>query len=113
MKFYEFEKHLVVLEHFVAMAPLFASDNFMKKLSDEQREQVLRAATDAGIEMRQQVSNETAEVRKWLVEEGGMAMTTPDKADFVEAGKKVQNEFAEKRGAQFQELVAKIQAAAN
>jgi tripartite ATP-independent transporter DctP family solute receptor len=113
MKFYEFEKHLVVLEHFVATAPLFASDNFMKKLSDEQREQILHAATDAGIEMRKRVANETAEVRKWLVEEGGMAMTTPDKADFVEAGKMVQNEFAEKRGAEFQELVAKIQAAAN
>lgn len=113
MKFYEFEKHLVVLEHFVAMAPLFASDNFMKKLSDEQREQILRAATDAGIEMRAQVANETAEVRKWLVEEGGMEMTTPDKAAFVEAGKKVQNEFAEKRGAEFIELVEKIQAAAN
>ncbi len=113
MKFYEFEKHLVVLEHFVAMAPLFASDNFMKKLSDEQREQILRAATDAGIEMRKQVANETAEVRKWLVEEGGMSMTTPDKVDFVEAGKKVQDEFAAKRGAEFQELVAKIQAAAN
>ncbi len=113
MKFYEFEPHLVVLEHFVAMAPLFASDNFMRKLSDEQREQILRAATDAGIEMRKQVANETAEVRQWLVEKGGMTMTTPDKADFVEAGKKVQNDFAEKRGEAFVELVAKIQAAAN
>jgi TRAP-type C4-dicarboxylate transport system substrate-binding protein len=46
------------------------------------------------------------------VDEGGMAMTTPDKAAFVEAGKKVQNEFAAKRGAEFQDLVAKIQAAA-
>ncbi|MCP4185887.1 TRAP transporter substrate-binding protein [Pseudopelagicola sp. nBUS_20] len=112
MKFYEFEKHLVVLEHFVAMAPLFASDNFMKKLSDEHREQIIRAATDAGIEMRKQEANKTAEVRQWLVDEGGMVMTTPDKAAFVEAGKKVQNEFAEKRGAEFQGLVAKIQAAA-
>lgn len=112
MKFYEFEPHLVVLEHFVAMAPLFASDAFMKKLSDEQREQILRAATDAGIEMRAQVANETAEVRDWLVKEGGMAMTTPEKADFIEAGKKVQNQFAEQRGEAFLELVGKIQAAA-
>ncbi len=112
MKFYEFEPHLVVLEHFVAMAPLFASDAFMKKLSDEQREQILRAATDAGIEIRAQVANETAEVRDWLVKEGGMAMTTPEKADFIEAGKKVQNQFAEQRGEAFLELVGKIQAAA-
>jgi TRAP-type C4-dicarboxylate transport system substrate-binding protein len=113
MKFYEFEPHLVILEHFVAMAPLFASDNFMKKLSDEQREQILRAATDAGAEMRSQVANETSEIRQWLVEKGGMAMTTPDKAEFVEAGKSVQDMFAKKRGKDFVDLVKKIQAAAN
>jgi len=112
MKFYEFEPHLVILEHFVSMAPLFASDNFMKKLSDEQREQILRAATDAGIEMRNQVATETEDVRNWLVNEGGMKMTRPDLTDFVEAAKGVQNEFAEKRGADFVELVGKIQAAA-
>ena len=112
MKFYEFEPHLVILEHFVAMAPLFASDNFMKKLSDEQREQILRAATDAGIEMRKQVATETEDVRNWLVNEGGMKMTRPDLTDFVEAAKVVQNDFAEKRGAEFVELVGKIQAAA-
>ncbi len=112
MKFYEFEKHLVILEHFVAMAPLFASDPFMKRLSDEQREQILRAATDAGAEFRKQVLNETEEVRTWLSTEGGMAMTRPDKKDFIEAAKKVQQAFAEKRGADFIELVGKIQSAA-
>jgi len=30
MKFFEFQPNLVILEHFVAFAPLFASDNFMK-----------------------------------------------------------------------------------
>ena len=113
MKFYEFEPHLVILEHFVAMAPLFASDNFMKKLSAEQRKQIKRAATDAGAEMRAQVANETSEIRKWLVEKGGMAMTTPDKAEFVKAGKTVQDMFAKKRGKEFVDLVKKIQAAAN
>lgn len=113
MKFYEFEPHLVILEHFVAFAPLFASDNFMKKLSDEQREQIMRAATDAGKEFADQVASETEEVRQWLVTEGGMQRTDPDKADFVEAAKGVQQEFAEKRGADFVDLVEKIQAAAN
>ena len=112
MKFYEFEPHLVILEHFVAFAPLFASDNFMKKLNDEQREQIMRAANDAGAEFAAQVASETEEVRNWLATEGGMAMTTPDKADFVEAAKGVQQEFAEKRGEAFVELVTKIQAAA-
>ena len=113
MKFFEFEPHLVILEHFVAFAPLFASDNFMKKLNDEQREQIMRAATDAGAEFAAQVASETQEVREWLVNEGGMAMTTPDKGDFVEAAKAVQASFAEKRGAEFVELVEAIQAAAN
>lgn len=112
MKFYEFEPHLVILEHFVAMAPLFASDHFMKKLTDEQREQIRRAAADAGAEFRVEVLNETEEVRKWLSTEGGMAMTRPDKADFIAAAKKVQDDFAAKRGADFVDLVKKIQSAA-
>ncbi len=112
MKFYEFEPHLVILEHFVAMAPLFASDSFMKRLSDDQRAQIIKAAEDAGAEFRVQVLNETEEVRTWLSTEGGMAMTRPDKADFIEAAKGVQNDFAEKRGAEFVELVNAIQSAA-
>ena len=112
MKFYEFEPHLVILEHFVAMAPLFASDHFMKRLSDEQREQIQRAATDAGAEFRQQVLNETEEVRAWLSTEGGMAMTRPDKTDFIAAAKGVQQAFAEERGEEFVELVNQIQSAA-
>jgi len=67
---------------------------------------------DAGTEMRKQGLNETEEGRDWVVKEGGMKMTRPDKADFVEAAKGVQDEFAEKRGEAFVELVKKIQAAA-
>ena len=112
MKFFEFEPHLVILEHFVAFAPLFASDNFMKKLNDEQREQIMRAANDAGAQLAKEVATETQEIRDWLVSEGGMAMTTPDKADFVEAAKGVQADFAKNRGAEFVALVEAIQAAA-
>lgn len=112
MKFYEFEPHLVILEHFVAMAPLFASDSFMKRLSDEQREQILKAAEDAGAEFRQQVLNEGEEVRAWLASEGGMAMTRPDKTDFIKAAQTVQQAFAEKRGQEFVDLVNEIQKAA-
>ncbi len=112
MKFFEFEPHLVILEHFVAFAPLFASDNFMKKLTDEQRAQVIEAAEAAGAEFAAQVANETEEVRAWLVEEGGMARTDPDKADFVKAAKMVQDDFAAKRGDDFVALVKAIQDAA-
>ena len=113
MKFYEFEPHLVILEHFVSFAPLFASDNFMKKLNDEQREQIIRAANDAGTEFAKQVATETEEIRDWLATEGGMAMTTPDKTDFVEAAKGDQAQFSEQRGPEFVELVGRIQAAAD
>lgn len=112
MKFYEFEPHLVILEHFVSMSPLFASDAFMKRLSDEQRAMVLQAAEDAGAELARQVETETEEIRQWLVDEGGMKMTRPDKAGFIEAAKTVQIEFAEERGPEFVEMVTAIQNAA-
>lgn len=112
MKFYEFEKNLVILEHFVAMAPLFASDAFMNKLTAEQKEQILKAANDAGAEFRKEVANEGEEVRAWLASEGGMAMTRPDKADFIKAAQGVQKDFAEKRGQEFIDMVAEINAAA-
>ena len=112
MKFFEFEPHLVILEHFVAFAPLFASDAFMKRLSDEQRALIQDAAAAAGAEFAAQVANETEEVRKWLVDEGGMAMTRPDKTDFITAAQGVQASFAEQRGAEFVDLVKAIQDAA-
>ncbi|MEL6101147.1 MAG: TRAP transporter substrate-binding protein [Pseudomonadota bacterium] len=112
MKFFEFEPHLVILEHFVAFAPLFASDAFMKRLSDEQRALIQDAAAAAGAEFAAQVANETEEVRKWLVDEGGMAMTRPDKTDFITAAQGVQASFAEQRGTEFVDLVKAIQDAA-
>lgn len=113
MKFYEFEPYLVILEHFVSFSPLFASDHFMKRLNDEQRDIIMRAAEQASIAYAKEVETETEVVRNWLATEGGMAMTTPDKTDFVAAAKEVQDEFAAKRGDDFVELVKKIQAEAN
>lgn len=112
MKFYEFEPHLVILEHFVAFAPLFASDHFMKRLSDEHRDDIMRAAAAAGAALAEEVATETQEIRDWLATEGGMAMTVPDKTDFVAAAKGVQDEFAASRSDDFRELLAMIRAAA-
>ncbi|NSY41341.1 TRAP transporter substrate-binding protein [Leisingera sp. ANG59] len=113
MKFYEFEPHLVILEHFVAMSPIFASDHFMKRLTGEQRAAIMKGAELASNEMREEFQAETEETRNWLVTEGGMTMTRPDKADFIAAARKVQQEFAENRGADFIDLVQQIQNAAN
>ncbi|MEX3014094.1 TRAP transporter substrate-binding protein [Gymnodinialimonas hymeniacidonis] len=112
MSFYEFMPNLVILEHFVAMAPLFASSSFMERLSEEQREQIMRAAVDAGNRFSEEVRTETEEVRTWLVEEGGMTRTDPDRADFIAAAQVVQQEVAAERGQEFVDLVNMINAAA-
>lgn len=112
MSFYEFMPNLVILEHFVSMAPLFASSSFMGRLSDEQREQVMRAAVDAGNRFSEEVRTETEEVRQWLVEEGGMARTDPERADFIAAAQTVQQAVAAERGQEFVDLVNMINAAA-
>ncbi|PJI84377.1 TRAP-type C4-dicarboxylate transport system substrate-binding protein [Yoonia maricola] len=112
MSFYEFMPNLVILEHFVSMAPLFASSTFMDRLSDEQREQVMRAAIDAGNQFSEEVRTETEEVRQWLVTEGGMTRTDPDRADFIAAAQTVQQSVAAERGQEFVDLVNMINAAA-
>lgn len=112
MKFYEFAKHLIILDHFAGVSPLFASDRFMKKLNPEQTKAIRRAAVEAGAYQTEVNSKVTAEARKWLVEQGGMKMTTPDRAPFIAASKKVQQEFAAENGPAFTEMVNKIEAAA-
>ena len=82
MKFYEFEPHLVILEHFVAFAPLFASDNFMKRLTDDQRDVIHRAANAASDALAAEVATETQEIRDWLATEGGMAMSFISEPEF-------------------------------
>ncbi|MFQ6550413.1 TRAP transporter substrate-binding protein [Aestuariibius sp. 2305UL40-4] len=112
MSFYEFMPNLVILEHFVSMAPLFASSSFMDRLTDEQREQIMRAAVDAGNRFSEEVRAETEEVRQWLVTEGGMTRTDPDRADFIAAAQTVQQAVAAERGQEFVDLVNMINAAA-
>lgn len=112
MSFHEFMPHLVILEHFVAVAPLFASDTFMQRLSEEQREQIMRAAVDAGVQFREEFRTETEQVRQWLVEEGGMARTDPERSAFIAAAQEVQQAVAAERGQEFVDLVNMINAAA-
>ena len=112
MSFFEFMPNLVILEHFVSVSPLFASSAFMNRLTDEQRDQVNRAAVDAGIAFRNEVREETEATRQWLVDEGGMTMTRPERAEFVAAALEVQSAVAAERGEDFVALVDMIQAAA-
>ena len=112
MKFYEFAKHLTILDHFAGVAPLFASDRIMKKLKPDQAQAVRRAAMEAGIYHTEVQAKETAEVRQWLVEKGGMRMSQPERAPFIAAAQQVQQGFAAQSGAKFTELVKLIQDAA-
>ena len=112
MKFYEFAKHLVVLDHFAGVAPFFASDRFMKKLKPDQAAAVRRAAVEAGEYHTKVNAKETADIRQWLVDKGGMKMTTPDRGEFIAAAQKVQQSFAAENGPAFTEMLNKIRAAA-
>ncbi len=112
MKFYEFAKHLIILEHFTSVSPVFVSDRFMKKLSDEQRAAVEKAAKEAGEHQTAIVTKRIDEVRSWLTKDGGMTATNPDRGPFIEAAKQVQAEFAADGGPKFTELLTMIQAAA-
>ena len=112
MKFYEFAPHLTVLDHFAGFSPMFASDRFMSSLTDDQRDAVKRAATEAGQFHPEHMINQIESVRKWLSTEGGMSMTRPDRAEFIAAAKTVQDKFAAERGEEFVDLLERIGAAA-
>ncbi len=112
MKFFEFAEHLVILDHFAGFSPVLASDRFMSKLSDEQRDAVMRAAAEAGAYHTELKISEIESIREWLSTDGGMTMTRPDRAPFIEAAQKVQQAFAAERGDDFTDLVNAIQAAA-
>lgn len=112
MKFYEFAKNLVILEHFSGTSPLLASDRFMSSLTDEQRDAVMRASDEAGQYMYDFMKDDLDELREWLVTEGGMTRTDPDRAPFIAAAQVVQDEVASAASDEFRALLAEIRAAA-
>lgn len=112
-KFYEIMPNLAILEHFSYFSPLFASPRLMGKLDEAQMAAVMKAAKEAGRHHREVMSQQVAEIRKFLTTEGGMKMTTPDKADFIAAALKVQNKFAAEKDDDFRQLLQAIRDAAN
>jgi len=112
-KFYEIMPHFTVLEHFSYFSPLFASDRIMEKLDDAQRDAVLRAARDAGIYQKEEMSGRIAGIREFLTGEGGMQTAVFDRSGFLAAGQRVQDRYAEEKGDDFVALVTAIRSAAN
>lgn len=113
-KFYEIMPFFTQLEHFSYMSPLFASPRIMDKLDDAQTEAVLKAAFDAGVFHKEEMSRQISEIRAFLTTEGqgGMQTTDFDKSDFIAAGQRVQDRYAAEKGDDFRNLLAAIRAAA-
>ncbi len=111
-KFYEIMPHFTALEHFTYFSPLFASDRIMGKLDDDQREAVMRAAREAGIYQKEEMTSQVGEIRAFLTGEGGMQTAEFDRTDFIAAGQRVQDRYAAEKGDVFTALVNEIRAAA-
>lgn len=111
-KFYEIMPHFTVLEHFTYFSPLFASQRIMDKLDDDQREAVIRAARDAGVYQKEEMTKQVDEIRAFLTGEGGMQTVEFDRADFIAAGQRVQDKYAAEKDDDFKALVNDIRTAA-
>lgn len=110
MKFYEFSKHLAVLEHFAGFAPLLASPRFMGRLSPAQQKTFMQCAKDAGQHQIAVVEAEAEDIRKFLGE-NGMRVTRPNQKSFINAVLPMQDKFVAERGAEFKTMLDKIRAA--
>ena len=111
MKFFEFSKHLAVLEHFAGFAPLLASPRFMDRLSSEQQRTFLQCAKEAGQHQIATVESETEDIRKFLGE-NGMRVTRPNQRSFINAVLPMQDKFVAEKGGDFKGMLDKIRAAA-
>jgi len=111
-KFYEIMPHFTALEHFTYFSPLFASDRIMAKLDDAQKEAVMKAARDAGIYQKEDMTKKIGDIRSFLVGEGGMKTVDFDSSDFIAAGQRVQDKYSSEKGEDFTNLVSAIRSAA-
>lgn len=111
MKFYEFSKHLAILEHFAGFAPLLASPRFMDRLSPEQQRTLMQCAKEAGQHQMTTVESEVEDIRKFLGA-NGMRVTRPNQKSFINAVLPLQDKFVAERGAEFKTMLDKIRAAA-
>lgn len=111
-KFYEIANNLAILDHFSYVSPIFASKRIMKKMSPAQHDAVMNAARDAGKYHFDLMRDELKDLRDWLGSEGGMAVTYPDKGQFIAVARKVQDDYAANMGEEFKALLRDIRDAA-
>ena len=111
MKFYEFSKHLAILEHFAGFAPLLASPRFMDRLSPEQLRTFQQCVKEAAQHQITTVESEVEDIRKFLGA-NGMRVTRPNQKSFINAVLPLKDKFVAERGAEFKTMLDKIRAAA-
>ncbi len=111
MKFYEFSKHLAIIEHFAGFAPLLASPRFMGRLSPDQQRTFMQCAKEAGLHQVKTVESEVENIRKFLGD-NGMKTTRPSQKGFINAVMPLQDKFVTERGGEFKAMLDKIRAAA-
>ncbi|MCG8597209.1 MAG: hypothetical protein MI785_22955 [Kiloniellales bacterium] len=70
------------------------------------------AAEEAGACHREEMGRQFEEIRSVLAKQGVPARTAPDKAVFVRAAQKAQDDFAADKGEGFKDLIARLRAAA-
>lgn len=69
-------------------------------------------AEEAGACHREEMGRQFEEIRSVLAKQGVPARTAPDKAFFVRAAQKAQDDFAADKGEGFKDLIARLRAAA-
>ena len=70
------------------------------------------AAEEAGACHREEMGRQIEEIRSVPAKQGILARTVPDKAVFVRAAQKAQDDFAADKGEGFKDLIARLRAAA-
>ncbi|WDU49508.1 TRAP transporter substrate-binding protein [Taylorella equigenitalis] len=82
-KVYQYQKHLSLTAHFYAPAVILASEHFYDRLSEQQKEQVRKAAHLGAQQMRAFVDNMESKGLEKLRAEGMQVVTDVDKDSFA------------------------------
>jgi len=89
---------------------MICSKHFIDRLNTRQKEALFQAGIEAGRYAREHMMKATNEIRKQL-QVKGMKITYPEKKSLIRVALQVQNKFAEKKGAEFQEFLHKVRKA--
>ncbi len=111
-KMYEIAKHMAFTEHFPLISAIVVSRQFLAKLSPEQQALVHKAGVAGGLAGRE-FDAETERAALTQMKTQGVTFTSPDKAPFIAAAKKVWDDFARERGPETSALIQKIATEAN